>query len=434
MLRLLLIIVVLQLPLIANAQENVSQLLKDYEERFNAMEAIMQLKGEEKSMLMAQPKQSERIAAIDKAINADIDAELSKTGVVFSGQSYLRPGKEFSYDSDDPLVAYNAKAQAEVQWDFLQSGLFNRAAKRNEHLISGEIQQLNFARQISESDITAMKESAKENYEAELIRLLREHDKNLELLLKTQTFLLQNGKISSDELLTLINQKAEVRRQIIAIEANPTVNEKQPDAPTEIFIDTTKLIEYVSTNYYTIQNYGLQKQLLENNKYKLSYWQQMTISPFARIAYYNRPGTHDNHNFDVGVTLRMPLSLETVKQKRAIDAKLNVIDWQRQLATTKITEEISQLLKTFYTYNDNVKGEFLRMKQLQTYIQGRKTGYMKVKGEYSRLSRLQEYTGYLQSWERLLEYDYQRKQKLIEIQSYLSPKSINDFIVVNTIK
>ena len=379
---------------------------------------------------------SGRVAEIDEAVEAEIREMKGKTGVDIRGQVYARPGRQISYDPDDPLVAYNAKVQAELEWNIFHSSIYKRTAKIRELRLEGELRQLEHEKDALAETVFRQKRSVRYRYYGRLLTVLGVHSENLRLLMETQVFLLQHGKISSDDLLKIINEQAETERQLIAIRSDSVI-EPLPANRGIAYIsvaDTAALMRCVREDHRDIRKLAMQQELLSVQRRKIDYWQTMDILPFARVSYYNRANVHNTHNIDVGVSFKIPLSGETARKRRTIDAQQRVVQYEQQRVSSQIEREVTMLLRELENYNENIYGEYVRMASLKRYLSQRIDSYGNVAGEYSRIDRLQEYNAYLQAWERMLTYAYQRDCLLIELQSYITDEPVSRYLVFQELK
>ena len=379
---------------------------------------------------------SRRVEEIDRAVDAQVLAMKSRTGLEIRGQAYVRPGRFVSYDPDDPLVAYNAKLQAELVWDIFHSSLYKRASKIRELRLQGDIRQLEYEKDALRETIYLQRQTVRYRYFGRLLTILNIHAANLALLMDTQTYLLKNGKISSDDLMKLISEQAEIERQLIAIKSDSIVNELPARASVSCITvaDTAVLMNYIREEHHDLKKLTLRQELLKVQRKNIDYLQSMEIQPFARIGYYNRASAHNTHNIDVGLTFRIPISLETARRRKALRAEQSVVGYELQQTGQEIEREVLMILRDLDNYNENIYGEYRRMSSLKEYLKMRINSYSNVAGEYSRIDRLQEYNAYLQAWERMLNYAYQRDCKLIELQSYVLDEPISKFLAFNELR
>ena len=417
------------------------RMLDRYDERFEVMDSVVFRRAD-----VVQPAEpdyatmdfivSSRVEAIDEAVEVHIRAMKGKTGLDIRGQTYVRPGRNISYDPDDPLVAYNAKVQAELEWNIFHSSIYKRASKIRELRLEGELRQLEHERDALEETVFRQKMAVRNRYYGCLLTVLTMHADNLQLLMETQVFLLKNGKISSDDLLKLISEQAETERQLIAIRADSVVVPLPADhAVAYVSVaDTAALRECIRDENRDLRKLAMRDELLRVQRRNIDYLQTMDILPFARYSWYNRPNAHNTYNIDVGVSFKIPLSAETARKRRAIQAERNVLQYEQQRAGAQIDREVELLLRDLDNYNENIYGEHARMESLKKYLRMRIDSYGNVVGEYSRIDRLQEYNAYLQAWERMLTYAYQRDCRLIDLQSYVTDRPVSRFLTFQELR
>lgn len=425
-----------QQPVVSIDPEASQQLLEAYESRFALMDSLVfRLPVLEADSVRMHFVVSERVAEIDRAVEAQIAAMKARTGLEVRGQAYIRPGAGLSYDPEDPLVAYNAKFQVDLQWNIFQSSLHKRTSKIRELRIKGEISQMEHERRALQETLLLQRLSARDQYYGQLLTLLYIHADNLSVLMNTQKYLLANGKISSDDLLKLISEQAEIERQRIALEVDSVIAiPAHPSATRLVSIDTAALMMHIRQGNRDLKKLALRQDLLEAQRKNIDYLQTMSIHPFVRFSYYNRENVPNTHNLDVGVSFVIPLSAETARQRKALKVEQGVMDYERLLATEQIDREVQALLYDIHNYNENIRGEYERMLRLKDYLDMRSTSYANVAGEYSRIDRLQEYNAYLQAWERMLSYAYQRDSKLIDLQRYAEDEPISKFLFFTELK
>ena len=423
-------------------QRQVDRMLDDYEQRFRLLDSVVFRAADYYPVEPAVDKDviaavnDEHVYAIDDVVEAQIRAMKAKTGLDLQGQAYYRPGRQISYDPDDPLVAYNAKVQAELIWNIFSSSIYKRASKIRELRLQGELRQLEYAKDALDEVLFMQRNLVRDRYYGRMLSVLNIHADNLKLLMNTQLYLLQNGKISSDDLLKLINEQAEIERQLIAIKADSVVTEI-PAGTNVMYIsvaDTSALMDCIRLGNRDLRKLSLRKELLDAQRKNIDYLQTMNIQPFVRYSYYNRPEAHNTYNIDAGLAFRFPLSAETARKRKAIAAEKGVVDYEQRKIGSLIEREVVSVLRDLENYNENIYGEYERMESLKKYLRMRIDSYGNVAGEYSRIDRLQEYNAYLQAWERMLTYAYQRDCKLIELQSYITDEPVSKYLVFQDLR
>ena len=421
------------------ATPQTANILSRFEDRFAIMDSVIfnnisaNLNGViiNDSVFYTFPETA-RVEAVDAATLANISAMKSKTELDFRGQTYFRPGKGLNYDPDDPLVAYNAKFQAELQWNLFNSSIYKRGTKTRELELEGDLRQLNYIRDDMEQQILAWKQQVRYRYYSYLLWVVRLHSENVQLLLDTQMYLLEHGKISGEDFLSLINEQSELERRLISIQADSVITEQTPPSKINyiLYTDTMGILNSIRTknNNLEMRKLGLRKDILGTRLKNIDYLQTMNLQPFVRFSYYNRPTAYNTYNLDLGVAFTIPLSKEVAAKRNAIRAEQSVLQYEMDELEAETSRAIFLTFHDLEIYNENVKGEFNRMQNLKKFIELRTGNYRNVDGEYSRINRLVEYNAYLKSWERLLEYIYQRDMALIQLQSYLLYEPISSFI------
>lgn len=411
-------------------------LLSCFDQRFKLMDSII-FKSPHlvASADMADPSIShlsdfERIEAIDDVVEAQIKELKSKTGLDVRGQVYVRPGAGLSYDPDDPLVAYNAKIQAELEWNIFHSAVYKRASRIKELELAGEIRQLGYAHADLDEAILQQQKMVRFRHFGRLLSVLNLHFDNLQLLLETQMYLLEHGKISGDDLLKNINEQTELERQLISIKADSVMEPILPPASVAYIelTDTAGIMGSIRESNFELRRLGLQYDLLAVKRHNTDYLQTMDIQPFVRFSYYNRRNVHNTHNLDIGVSFKIPLTAEVARKRRTLTAEQGVIQYEQQQIEGETHKDLQLKFHDLGICNENIKGEYMRMQSLKKFLDMRTQSYHNVDGEYSRINRLVEYNSYLQAWERLLEYVYRRDLILIDIQRELLTEPVSKYI------
>lgn len=420
-----------------SATTKVEQVLGLFDERFAVMDSLVfgqpvtQDVGAEldaEAMVMLANKRADEI---DDAVEAQISAMKARTGLELRGQIYGRPGRQISYDPDDPLVAYNAKFQAELNWDIFHSSIYKRASRIGELRLQGELRQLEYEREALSKTVFLQNSLMRNRHYGRLLSVLEEHARNLSVLMQTQMFLLQNGKISSDDLLKVINEQSELERQMVVIRSDSTIK-PLPVTVAAVCVtvaDSSALMSCIRDQHIDLRRLMLRQELLDAQRANTDYAQTMNIQPFARYSYYNRYHTHNTYNIDVGVSFNLPLTAEMQRKKRVLLAEKSVVAEEYGRTGEIIERDVTLLLLELNSHNENICAEYERMKSLKRYLRMRIESYDNVEGEYSRIDRLQEYNAYLQAWERLLGYVWQRDGILMKLQSCVPEEPISRFLV-----
>ncbi|MCH5233324.1 MAG: hypothetical protein J1E78_06745 [Muribaculaceae bacterium] len=412
------------------------ELLKRFDDRFVTLDSVIfdvprnTFYSQIFDSVFFKFKDAERVQAVDNAVNTEIKAMKSKTGLNFRGQAYVRPGAGVSYDPDDPLVAYNAKLQGEINWNLFNSSAYKRGSKEKAIKIQGELDQLNFVKSDLAEQILFQRQFIRYRHYGRLLSVVNLHAENVRLLMETQLYLLEHGKISGDDLLKLINEQTEIERQLISIKADSVIEEEP--APVSIayitHTDTAGIFRSIKENNIEMKKLGLRHDLLRLQRHNTDYVQTMDILPFVRYSYYNREHVRNTSNLDVGLSFSIPLTSEVAKKRKAYTAQEDVLEYEETVLESETTNGIYLSFHDLEIYNENIMGEYQRMKSLKEFLIMRSNSYSNVDGEYSRINRLIEYNAYLQAWERLLDYTYRRDLILLDLQSYLLMEPVSNYI------
>ncbi len=189
-----------------HAQESDSLFLR-FEARFALLDSIIRHPGN-------------HVAYISRNASSagDLRAMKSVTGLTINGQAYMRLDDEFGMDEEDAVSRYKAKVQAELRWNFLNSSLIKRKGKANEIRIRGDIDRLDYRREELGRLVASQQEQFRIRHDSLLSGVLGHRIVNLTLLADAQTYLLTEGGISSDELLEILEEKAEAERMMATID------------------------------------------------------------------------------------------------------------------------------------------------------------------------------------------------------------------------
>lgn len=424
-----------------HAQQDGSQLLFErFENRFQELDSLMFTSSEysvldDSTILFQHWIVGEQYAAnndslIDAQVQAEVRALKHQTGLALTGQTYYRLDDGLAIDEDDAVSRYKAKVQVELRWNFLNSSLIHRKGRVHELELQGDIQRLalskdNVARQVAEHQ-----DYFRAKYDSLLAGILQHRLYNLTLMNEAQMFLLEHGNISSDELLTNINDKAEAERNLMAIAKNyPAANSLSKLSGFVVEIDSLALIDYVRQHHPDLHLLQLQSEMLMQQMQNETYWQRLNISPFVRYSYYFRTNLPNSSNVDLGINFNIPLTGEAAKKRAAMDAERMVMQAEFQQVEQKILENIRVVLLDIQRLNRISLAELDRMEDLKRYLQIRSNAYTNRKGEYNIILRTKEYNTYLLCWEKFLSYQYQRDCLLMTLQTYIPEISVFDFCV-----
>lgn len=367
---------------------------------------------------------------IEHKVNAQKLALKHETGLNITGQAYFRLDDNLSIDEEDAVSRYGAKIQADLRWHFLNSAVLHRKGRLNEIDLQGEIERKNFER----TNISLLVEKQKELFRIKndslLSSVLKHRIHNLTLLNNGQQYLLENGNITTDDILAILNEKAEAERLLASLidTVAPTRNLYKPTGVI-VDIDTAKLMEYIRQYNANLSILDLESQLLEQQQQNNSYWTTLNVSPYIRYSYYFRDDLPNSANVDLGLSFIIPLSGETNKQRKTMTTELKILEIEKSQLSQQILDNIKLILLDIERMNRASKSELSRMQEIKKYIQTRTTAYHNGIGEYNFVSRMKEYNIYLLCWEKFLSFQYQRDCHIANLQSYLPNISILEFCI-----
>lgn len=427
----------------AYAQQDGSQRLFDtFEQRFVALDSLIFVSADVDSTVVDSPtvyfqhwwiaQDTTRVAdsLITDLVDAEVRAMKHETGLALTGQTYYRLDEGLALDEDDAVSRYKAKVQVELRWNFLNSSLIHRQGRKQAIELQGDMERIemdkaNLARLLAENQ-----EYYQQKYDSLLSGILQHRLMNLTLMNDAQMYLLEHGNISSDEMLDIINDKAEAERALMAMSKNyPQADDLSHPSGLVVEIDSTRLMDNVRQHHADLHLLQLQSELLAQQMENHSYWTKLNLSPFVRYSYYFRTDLANSTNVDFGVNFNIPITGEASKKRAAMDAKRMIIDHEKEETAKKIEEDIRAILLDIERLNRISTAELHRMQDLKRYLQIRSNAYLNRKGGYNIILRTKEYNTYLLCWEKFLSYQYQRDCLLMTLQTYLTNISIFDFCV-----
>lgn len=440
--KLYFIIIASLLPIITKAQYNKStELFQQFEERFILLDSLIFKPNNTSTVSQTtdaitynstsiNSTQTKIDSLIEQKVNAQKSALKHETGLSITGQAYLRLDENLSIDEEDAVSRYGAKIQADLRWHFLNSAVLHRKGRLNEIDLQGEIDQKNYERTNISLLVAKQKELFRIKNDSLLSSILKHRIYNLTLLNNGQQYLLENGNITTDDILTTLNEKAEAERLLASLidTVAPACNLYKPTGII-VDIDTAKLMEYIRQYNANLSILDLKSQLLEQQQQNNSYWTTLNVSPFIRYSYYFRDDLPNSANVDLGLSFIIPLSGETSKQRKTMTTELKILEIEKSQLSQQILDNIKLILLDIERMNRASESELYRMQEIKKYIQTRTTAYHNGIGEYNFVSRMKEYNTYLLCWEKFLSFQYQRDCHIANLQTYLPNISILEFCI-----
>jgi hypothetical protein len=372
---------------------------------------------------------------IDSAISREYEALfhelMSSTGLKAMGQTYYRPWDALGENEDnDEVSRYYYKVQAEVRWDFLHSSLYKRKGRINELVLNERIAHLKAGKDRRQIPVNDMRESLRQNYDQALASVLLWHIDNLKLLTDAQEYLLKTEDISSDQLLQLLNERADCERQLVTLDPKAILGRASnlsTPANVTIVIDTLRLYSTVLETSPDANLLALQQKQCSQQAANTSYLSQCTFSPFVRYSYYVRKQHSNSSNLDVGLSFSLPLYNEASHKRKTLMAQKELLSLQQHEQETQLIDKLRTIVVEVNRLNRASTGELNRLRELRKYLSMRNHAYKNSVGGYNMLARAKEYNNYFSCWEKLLSYQYQRDCLIVNLQEFLPDTSVVGF-------
>ncbi len=369
--------------------------------------------------------------AVWATANAKIGVIRAETGIQATGQIYYRLDDALSLHDDGDggeISRYRSKVQAELRWYFLQSSLFKREGRSNEARLQARIDLLEHERDRIDLAIYRQKELLRWLSDSLLAGVLQHRVANLQLLQNANIYLLENTDISSDDLLRILDSKAQAERQLASMASI------FPEAATlngiqawTITVDTAALVEHIREAHIDMRLLQARLNLMEQQEKNESWWSDVRIAPFARYSGYFRSDLGSSTNVDVGVSFTVPINAQSRRKRAVIRAQQTELEATETDILVQVTDKIAYSTQEIERLNRAILGEHSRIADLRSYLSMRGRAYDNRKGEYNRLDRLKEYNTYLECLEKLVEYQYRRDCLIADLQGYLTDVSILSF-------
>lgn len=373
--------------------------------------------------------------ALDKSVEAQTRLIKSATGLQVTGQTYYRLDKSVGIIEDDDAVSrYNAKFQAELRWNFFNSGLFKQKGKIREASIKADIDRLSYAKETRGTEYARQREFYRSRQDSAMCRILSHRVRNLGMLSDAYMFLLNYENISSDDIMQVLSEKAEAERKLAGLTVSnlKASSLAEPDAFI-VTLDSARFLKYVEENQADFKIARRRMDLAEQRASNSSYWNDVDASPFIRYSYYTREHMPNSSNLDAGIYFKIPINNTAAKQRDAFRAESAAIGAEQYLRLKQIADEVAYVATEVERINNSIRGEYRRSIELKKYIDMRRYAYEHREGEYNRLARMKEYNAYLLCLERLLEFQYSRDQQIASLAKFLTGESVGDFCTISNL-
>ncbi len=439
------------IPIMVCAQSQYSMMQKSdsilalFEDRFIVLDSLIFGKNNPHSLvtndifIQASRKYGDTLladslynVALEKSVDAQAKAIKSPTGLQITGQTYYRLDDNFHLNEEDDAVSrYNAKFQAEIRWNYFNSGLYNTKGKVREVQLQADIDRIAYQKETRGTEYARQREFYRSMQDSAMCRILTQRVRNLSLLSDAYMFLLNYENISSDDIMLILSEKAEAERKLFGLTVRnlEAADLSHPDAFI-VKLDTAKFLRYVAENQADFKIARKRQELFEQRAQNAKYWDDVDCSPFIRYSHYTRSFLSNSANVDVGVYFKFPINNDAKKQRAAFRAQGEAIGAEQFLRMRQIADEVVYVATEVERFNNSIIGEFNRSLELKKYLDMRTNAYNNRVGEYNRLSRMKEYNAYLLCLERLLEFQYSRDQQIATLAKFLAGENVSDFCTI----
>lgn len=363
------------------------------------------------------------------------------TGLELTGQVYGRLDRKvtnfLSTDDDDPVSVYKAKVQAEVGWNWINSKFYHRRYKERDIRLSADIARARQRLDDGRADMDAWADTLEQHWNHVIAGVMLCHVRNLDVLNEAYQMMLEQDRITSSQLLDVMNEKMQLEFQLAQFYAKDSVAPREALVwlePEAIAIDTVSLRQQVTSANPQNQLNELKIAQLDNSAKLLGYTATMRLTPFARWSTYLTSQRKISNNVDFGVRFTFPLWNATKRQRESIAVQKDILRDENRGYTDNLMTHCRMNIDAVRRLNQAIAVEYRHLTQLKKYLAMRQQTYAKNQGRYSYIDRLLEYNQYLKSMERLYTQMKERSLSLIQIQRQANVPNVNSFVTTTPIK
>lgn len=362
------------------------------------------------------------------------------TGLELTGQVYGRLDKKatsfLSTDDDDPVSVYKAKVQAEVGWDWINSKFYHRRYKERDIRLSADIARARQRLDDGRADMDAWADTLEQHWNHVIAGVMLCHVRNLDVLNEAYQMMIEQDRITSSQLLDVMNEKMQLEFQLAQFYAKDSVAPREALVwlkPEAIAIDTVSLRQQVAAANPQNQLNELKIAQLDNSAKLLGYTATMRLTPFARWSTYLTSQRKISNNVDFGVRFTFPLWNATKRQRESIAVQKDILRDENRGYTDNVMTHCRMNIDAVRRLNQAIAVEYRHLTQLKKYLAMRQQTYAKNQGRYSYIDRLLEYNQYLKSMERLYTQMKERSLSLIQTQRLANVPNVNSFVTTTPI-
>ncbi|MFI3239187.1 MAG: TolC family protein [Bacteroidales bacterium] len=288
------------------------------------------------------------IAMDNMAINSWSDAEKESrsaiSGLGVNG-GYDRKFGDGTDELYDDYYSYDNRLHLMLSWNILSSGLYGKSNYEN----AIEIQKKRYLIKEKNNRAIELIYAASEQQESVLAGYYNTlYNAKIELyttLLTFQNYLQENGKAT-------IMERAELELLIAMNCGLIKSNASKIDCflnlddylSMQMEITDAMLDELIADNHI-ITGCEIESELLANQADGISYWDDATLSPYAKVVHYSGWNfvTESRVNAHVGVSVTLPIYSGNKQKREAVLAKANLLESITQQRTIAIKCELGEV-------------------------------------------------------------------------------------------
>lgn len=341
-----------------------------------------------------------------------------RNGLEVTGQVYQRLDNALGGDDDeDKYSQYNAKVQAELGWNFFNSGFYQRKSKMEQVALQNKLDQVKQAKSLLTPYWRNVATLTDAHYDSLLAVVLHQEAINMDILNMAMQYTLERDRTSSDKLLDVVNEKMRVEYELSRTGVSPSVWQSPLTIPvaTVITVDSARLMAAIDTLNADLQATLIEEDLLGTKRKLTNYAAEMRLTPFARLSYYIKENNASSTNFDVGLRFTVPLYNDASPKRKAMTTERQLLKAKRETTAADIHSQCAVLIGQIERLNRAIVTEDYHREQLMKLVSLRREAYANASGGYNHVRRLEEYNECLKSIERMVTLMRLRSNTLVEL-------------------
>ena len=363
-----------------------------------------------------------------------------RNGLEVTGQVYGRLddalNNVITMDDDESHSSYKAKVQGEIGWNWINSSVFQNKRKKQAIVLDNKIAQAQKADDGSDAyDLWSDTLTQRWNHVLAAVMLCHVH--NLDVLNEAYQLMIENDRITSGDLLEVMNDKMELEFDLAQIYAKDDLPPHEQLAwiePEDVVLDTLELRQEIAANNPQSRLRQLQIDKLDNDMHLGGWFSTVRLTPFVRWSTYLDSHDKFSHNADAGIRFTIPLYSDTKRKRQAMAVEKDILRDEGSDYTDKVMARCLQTIDRVRRLNKSIAVEYDHLKQLRKYLEMRQKVYAANQGRYSYIGRLQEYNEYCKSMERLYKQMRDRSLALVTLQKTALLPDLNTVVKTKLLK